>query len=137
MEIGKKMKLKRVAFKDNYTIGKLYLDGKFKGDTLEDKVRVLGAKGEGKIFGQTAIPAGKYKVIITYSARFKRDLPLLLNVPFFEGIRIHPGNTAEDTHGCLMVGINDVAGMIHHSKATFEELFKQIKDSKDLEIEII
>ena len=77
------MKLKRVAFKDTYTIGKLYLDGKFQGDTLEDKVRVLGAKGEGKVFGETAIPAGKYKVIITYSARFKRDLPLLLNVPFF------------------------------------------------------
>ncbi len=71
-----KLLLKRVALKETYTIGKLYIDGNYFCDTLEDKVRPPGVK----IWGETAIPYGKYKVVITYSARFKRELPLLLNV---------------------------------------------------------
>jgi hypothetical protein len=70
------------------------------------------------------------------SARFKRKLPLLLDVPMFEGIRIHPGNTAVDTHGCILVGENDVKGQIHQSKFTFYRLFKLMTDSKQSEFEI-
>lgn len=128
-----KLLLKRVALRDSYTIGNLYVDSPVKFcDTLEDKVRPDGVK----VYGETAIPAGTYKVIITWSNRFKRKLPLLLNVPGFDGIRIHPGNTAVDTHGCILVGVNDVKGEIHQSKFTFYELFKKMTDSKLPEFEI-
>jgi len=129
--------LKRIAKKDNYTIGKLYIDGKYFCDTLEDCVRVLGPNGEGKIYGKTAIQEGKYKIDITFSNRFKRNLPLLLNVPFFEGIRIHPGNIAADTHGCILVGINDSAGAVHQSRITFDNLFDILQRETELTIEII
>lgn len=124
--------LKRVALKDTYTIGRLFVDGQYFCDTLEDKVRPDGVK----VYGETAIPAGTYKVVITYSNRFKRMLPLLQNVPMFEGIRIHPGNTAVDTHGCLLVGINTEKGKITQSKITFEKLFKLLEKADTIQITI-
>ena len=124
--------LKRVALKDTYTIGRLYVDGEYFCDTLEDKVRPDGIK----VYGETAIPAGTYKVVITYSNRFKRLLPLLQNVPMFEGIRIHPGNTSADTHGCLLVGINTEKGKITQSKITFEKLFKLLEKADTIQITI-
>lgn len=101
--------LKRIALKPEYTIGKLYIDGQYFCDTLEDTVR------EKKIAGKTAIPAGTYQVIVNRSPKFKRDLPLLLDVPNFEGIRIHRGNTAKDTSGCILVGENKVKGKVINS----------------------
>lgn len=81
------------------TIGKLFVDGVWKWFSLEDRLH------DGpKIPGDTCIPAGKYRVVITHSNRFKRDLPLLLNVPQFQGIRIHPGNTFLNTEGCILAG---------------------------------
>ena len=130
-----KLKLKRIFKGEKYTIGRLYIDDVFFCDILEDKVRDLSK--EEKVWGQTAIPEGTYKIIINYSNRFKRDLPLLLNVPQFEGIRIHPGNTEVDTHGCLLVGINSQKGKVTQSRITFDKLFAKIKNEKDLEIEII
>jgi hypothetical protein len=127
-----KLLLKRVALQETYTVGHLYIDDVKFCDTLEDKVRAPGVK----VFGQTAIPAGKYKVVITFSQRFQRRLPLLLNVPMFDGIRIHPGNTAIDTHGCILVGINDVKGQIHQSKMTFDQLYKRMDESKLTQFEI-
>lgn len=124
--------LKRVSLKDTYTIGRLFVDGQYFCDTLEDKVRPDGVK----VYGETAIPAGTYKVVITYSNRFKRMLPLLQNVPMFEGIRIHPGNTAVDTHGCLLVGINTEKGKITQSKITFEKLFKLLEKADTIQITI-
>lgn len=138
-----KLKLNRVYFAPTYTIGKLYVDGELFCDVLEDTNRDknkdgdLNDPGEGKVYGETCIPFGKYKVIITMSQRFGRLLPLLLNVKGFKGIRIHPGNTAIDTHGCLLVGINDKKGRISNSKTTFEKLFNLMKDEKDIEIEIV
>lgn len=138
-----KLQLKRIALKDTYTIGRLLIDGKYFCDTLEDKVRDFNKdgdlldKGEDKVYGQTAIPYGTYKITIGYSPRFKRNLPRLQAVKHFEGILIHPGNTAEDTHGCILVGFNTIKGRIVNSKITFDKLFEMIKNEKELCIEII
>ena len=104
-----KLFLQRIAQTPEYTIGRLEIDGKFFCNTLEDTVR------DEKIAGKTAIPEGTYEVIVNRSARFKRDLPLLLDVPNFEGIRIHRGNTAKDTSGCILVGENKVKGKVINS----------------------
>ena len=101
--------LKRIALKPEYTIGKLYIDGQYFCDTLEDTVR------EKKIAGKTDIPEGTYQVIVNRSPKFKRDLPLLLDVPNFEGFRIHRGNTVKDTSGCILVGENKVKGKVINS----------------------
>ncbi len=84
-------------------LGKLFVDGKLLGQTLEDTDRHLEAGGE-KIYGETAIPRGRYKVQLSYSQRFKRIMPEVLDVPGFTGIRIHGGNDEEDTHGCPLLG---------------------------------
>lgn len=114
---------------DTYTISSLFIDGVYFCDALEDKVRDLGKDGKGKIKGKTAIPSGRYRVIVTPSPRFKRLLPLLLNVPFFEGIRIHAGNDEEDTEGCILVGENKVKGKVINSKITFAKLFYEINET--------
>lgn len=116
--------LKRIAFRKTYTIGKLYVDGVYFCDTLEDPVR----EGE-KIYGRTAIPAGKYDVLITMSPRFRKMLPLLLNVPGFEGVRIHSGNNADDTEGCILVGVNDKPGWISQSRATMTRLMAKLESA--------
>lgn len=105
------------------TIGQLLVDGMPQCFTLEDVVRPPGAP---KVFGQTAIPAGTYGVVITHSPHFGRDLPLLLNVPGFEGVRIHPGNVAADTEGCILVGMDRLADSIGRSRLAFEPLFAKI-----------
>lgn len=88
------------------TIGSLFVNDQFECYTLEDVVREVPGKPvtEWKVYGQTAIPRGRYEVVITMSARFKFETPILLNVPGFEGVRIHPGNTDRDTEGCILVG---------------------------------
>lgn len=114
--------IKRIYKGAEYTIGRLSIDGKYFCDTLEDTVRAPGVKVRGK----TAVPAGRYRVVLTLSPRFKRILPLLVDVPNFEGVRIHPGNTAEDTEGCLLVGFNQVKGKVVASRATFQKLFEKL-----------
>ncbi len=108
------------------TLGELFLDNEFLCDTLEDAVRD-GDDGvlqkDEKIDGQTAIPLGTYEVIINMSTRFKREMPLLLNVPHFSGVRIHNGNTEAHTLGCILVGDRDTAGaMVLKSRDTFDKL---------------
>lgn len=132
-----KLTLKREYLKDTYTIGKLYIDGEYFSDTLENKVRILNSY-EDKVYGETAIPYGVYKVRLSYSNRFKKVLPELLNVNFFEGIRIHSGNyPIKDTQGCILVGENKQKGMILNSRATFNRLMDIIKDEEDITIEIL
>lgn len=114
---------------DDYTISSLFIDGVYFCDALEDKVRNLGKNGEGKVYGKTAIPSGRYQIVITYSPRFKQQLPLLLNVPYFEAIRIHSGNTAEHTEGCILVGENKIKGQVINSRITFAKLFYEIKQA--------
>lgn len=102
---------------DKSTIGRMLIDGVFQCWTLEDVVRPV------KIAHETAIPAGTYQVVITESNRFKRRLPLLVGVPGFDGIRIHPGNCAADTDGCILVGTSAMLDWISGSRAAFESLF--------------
>lgn len=104
--------LMREEVHEHCTIGKLFLGGDWRWWTLEDTLR----EGQPKIPGQTCIPAGRYQVVITQSARFGRPLPLLLNVPGFTGIRIHPGNTDKDTAGCILVGGGKQGASIIHSR---------------------
>ena len=106
------VEVKRIFKGNEYTIGKLYIDGAYFCDTLEDTVRPNGQK----INGKTAIPAGTYKVRKTMSPRFKTILPEILNVPNFTGVRIHSGNTAKDTEGCLLLGLNKSKGAVLNSK---------------------
>ena len=129
--------VKRIFKGADYTIGKLYIDGKYFCDTLEDTVRAPGVK----IPGKTAIPAGKYKIKLTESLRFKKLMPRLENVPGFTGVLIHSGNTADDTEGCILVGRNRVKGKVLDSRETFARLFKILfvseRGGENLEIEII
>src|SRR6476659_8160031 len=120
-----KLRLERTWFEPECTIGTMFVDGAYDCFTLEDVER------EVKVYGETAIPLGTYNVVITPSNRFKRDLPLVENVPGFEGIRIHPGNTAADTDGCILVGINKGPGWVGESRAAFNELFEKIKNALD------
>lgn len=119
--------LKRKYLKKDYTIGALYINGEYFCDTLEDTVRPDGIK----VYGRTAIPPGTYKVEISYSYRFKRDLPMLLNVPNFIGIRIHPGNTADDSEGCILVGENKTPGKLSNSRRTSDKLNQIINEAKE------
>lgn len=102
--------LERKYLKAAYTIGCLSIDGTRFCDTLEDRVRDLSR--ETKVAGATAIPAGRYQVVVSHSPRFGRELPRLLEVPGFTGILIHRGNTAADTAGCILVGENREQGMV-------------------------
>lgn len=116
------IEVKRIAKKSTYTIGKLYIDGKYICDTLEDTDRGicqtmdLRQIAHIKIKGKTAIPAGRYEVVVTYSPKFRMNLPILKNVPGYEGVRIHAGNTASDTEGCILCGKNDKIGQVTNSR---------------------
>lgn len=129
-----KLFLQRFAQTPEYTVGRLYIDGKFFSHTMEDTVR------EEKIADITAIPEGTYKVIVNRSPKFKRDLPRLLDVPNFEGILIHRGNTAKDSAGCILVGENKVRGKVVNSTKYEIELTNILKNAQNrgepIEIEI-
>jgi len=117
---------KTIAKKEAYTISRLYVDGAYFCDTLEDCIR-SGVK----VFGETAISRGTYEIQWTYSQRFKRFMPLLCNVPNFMGIRIHAGNTSKDTNGCILTGKNTVIGKVLLSRLYTERLYKLIKRAID------
>lgn len=112
------------------TPGSLLVDGVFECYTLEDVVR------DKKIHGETAIPAGTYKVIIDMSNRFKRLLPLVVDVPGFAGIRIHPGNTDKDTEGCILVGTSRSKDFVGNSRVAFDALFKKMQAAKSITLTI-
>ena len=121
------LQLVRKEFTEQSTIGELTVDGQFECFTLEDKVRPDGVK----VFGETAIPEGIYHIDITFSNRFKKDLPLLLAVPNFEGVRIHSGNTPADTLGCILVGKGKGSNRIDQSRDAFNALFPKLRAAKD------
>jgi hypothetical protein len=123
--------IKRLYKTDTSTVGELLIDGLFECYTLEDTERII------KIKGETAIPKGTYKVIINESNRFKRLLPLLINVPGFEGVRIHSGNSNHDTEGCILVGQSRNKNYIGQSRKAFDKLFKKMQVAKDITLTII
>lgn len=115
--------LKREPSSQYSTLGTLYLDGQLFCFTLEDVVRDV------KIPGETAIPAGKYEVILSFSHRFQRTLPELLNVSNYKGVRIHPGNRAVDTEGCILVGLSKDRDYIKSSRQAFAKLYLRIQEA--------
>lgn len=126
-----RIKLVRESFTNKATEGVLYVDDKFECYTLEDMDRDL-ENGGIKVQDQTAIPKGEYEVIVDMSTRFKRLMPRLLNVPGFTGIRIHSGNKAADTEGCIIVGSVNVSktdDWIGGSKDAYNKLFRKITDA--------
>ena len=123
------MQLVREYFTPTSCEGLIFVNGTEECYSLEDTDRKLEEGGE-RIYGKTAIPRGKYNVIVTYSPRFKKRLPLLENVPQFEGIRIHVGNTSKNTEGCILVGASNVGNhddFIGHSKMAFEAIMNKIE----------
>jgi hypothetical protein len=123
-----KIRVERQIFDDESTLGQLLIDGVEECFVLEDKVREVPNEPveSWKIPHLTAIPYGVYKLIINHSQRFNRDLPLLLNVPGFSGVRIHPGNTSVDTEGCLVVGRRRGEDFVGESRAAFGLLYPKI-----------
>ena len=132
--------LDRIFRTNKYTIGELYVDGAYISDTLEDPVRPLpetcpntpkgkDCKCKEKIYGNTAVPAGTYEVKLSYSNRFKRIMPEILNVPHFLGIRIHTGNKTADTEGCILVGTWDgiTEDWISNSTVAYNKLLPMLQ----------
>ena len=120
------IRLNRIYKCDKYTIGHLYAAGQYICDTLEDIVRVLNCEAD-KIKKQTAIPAGNYKVVLSWSGHFQCMMPELLDVPYFKYIRIHWGNDPEDTDGCILVGFNKVKGKVIKSKEAYNKLMELLE----------
>ena len=142
-----KIKINRVSKEYTYTIGKLSIDGVYFCDTIEDKDRGLNQSTplstieKIKVPSQTAIPAGTYKVAMNFvSPRFSKKamynsiqgkVPRLLDVPGFDGVLIHIGNTSQDTDGCILVGYNKVKGQVLDSRNTFFKLYAKLKEAAD------
>lgn len=122
------------------TFGALYLSDHFACFTLEDEIREEVGKpvSTWKVPTQTAIPGGRYRVIITPSVRFQRPLPLLVDVPGFAGVRIHPGNTIHDTEGCILVGQDRDDQRVLQSRVAFERLFNVLQvETGDMWIDVL
>jgi hypothetical protein len=117
----------------NSTIGTLYVDGKFECFILEDHDRGLNANMElsviksVKVKGETAIPTGRYEVIITFSNRFQKDLPEVLGVKGFDKIRLHSGNTKNDTEGCPLLGMERGIDFVGRSREAFAAFFPKMQ----------
>lgn len=125
--------VQRKYYKDTYTIGNVYVDGTFFCNSMEDKDRGLTQDmsvedvKKKKVYGETAIPKGTYTVSYTYSNKFKKMMPLINNVKGFEGIRIHSGNTAKDSLGCILLGENKAVGKVLNSRVTCNKLYGLIE----------
>ena len=144
--------VKRIAKKSKYTIGKMYIDGQYICDTLEDADRGLNQDmsleeiKNKKVYGETAVPTGTYKVDMnTVSPKFKSrtwakpyggKLPRLVLVPGYDGVLIHPGNKAEDTLGCILVGENKAVGQVLNSQVTFKKIMSILTKGTNITITI-
>jgi hypothetical protein len=124
------IEVKRFEFQNTHTIGKMYIDGVYECYTLEDVVR-----NGSKVIGKTAIPTGEYKIIIDKSVRFKQDMPHILNVPNFTGVRIHAGNTSAHTDGCILLGTTwSGKDFIGNSRSAYKKFFEKLKQAKTAKI---
>ncbi len=127
------IELDRAWKRKGYTISRLYVNGELVCNALEDEDRGLRQDmseeeiEKRKVAGETAIPTGSYRVTLTYSARFKKKLPLLNDVPGYLGVRIHSGNTAADTQGCILPGVNTQKGKVLNSRYWFDRLLAMMQ----------
>lgn len=124
--------LKRQVKTKDFTLGELFINGVPFCMTVEDMERMEGEK----VFGKTAIPKGTYKVIINMSKRFKKEMPLLVDVTNFTGVRIHSGNTADDSEGCIIVGMTRTLNGVGLSRIAFNKLMARLRQDKDIIITI-
>ena len=150
-----KLRIDRIAKKSGYTIGRLYVDGTYVCDTLEDTDRGLtSAMSSGeirlkKVAGKTAIPTGTYRLTLTerspkysdfgrygWARRYNGCLPRLKGVPGYEGVLMHVGNTAADTEGCILVGENKVVGKVVNSQSTFHRLMSILSTGGEWEVTV-
>lgn len=127
------LRLERECLEER-TLGKLYINNEFFCNTIEDKYRDLSK--EKKVYGETCIPFGTYKVIINMSPKYGRLMPRLLDVPHFEGILIHSGNTEQDSAGCIICGKRSGQKVIN-SRDTFNRLFNRLEKYSIIKIEIV
>lgn len=123
-----KLTLIREKCTTTYTAGRLLADGVDFCLTLEDIDRRIEAGGK-KIPGDTCIPRGTYPVVIDFSRRFRREMLHVLDVPQFDGIRIHAGNTVADTEGCILLGSEMAAGFLRNSRTTVQRLFDRVRSA--------
>jgi hypothetical protein len=128
--------LERKFKKEDYTIGRLYIDGVYFCDTLEDRVRIINGNCSDKIYGQTAIPEGTYDVKLIHRTSNGVLTPWLQNVPCFTGILIHSGNDELDTEGCILVGQNKIKGKVINSISTFNNLMIILEEEENIIITI-
>lgn len=127
------IKVIRNILTSEYTVGKLYIDSVFYCHTIEDRYREIEKK-EDKIYGLTAIPCGSYPVVLDFSSKYSKLMPHILDVPYFEGIRIHCGNSDEDSLGCIIVGeyCHGVAGgWVKNSRIAYSKVFSKLKGASD------
>lgn len=136
------LKVKRLYKKEKYTIGKMYLNNQYVCDTLEDtdrgltndmSIEEIKAK---KVYGETAIPTGTYKLIVDWSLKYQKNMPHILDVKGFDGIRIHSGNIAKDSLGCILVGKNREVGKVLDSRNTYNYLMDLIRPYDNIKIVI-
>ena len=130
-----KLTLQRYLFAEDYTMGLLFIDGVYFCDTIEDKYRGQELK-KTKVMNETCIPYGVYDVKITYSPKYKKDMPQILDVPYFTGVRIHSGNNASDSSGCVICGIKSKNGEVLESRKTYNALLKRLETAKYIKIDI-
>ena len=135
-------KLERAWRLETYTVGRVFVDGKRFCESMENKDRGLTQDmseeeiGRVKVYGETAIPTGVYTVKMTYSPKYKRKMPEVLNVPGYSGIRIHSGNTAKDSLGCILLGRNTKVGMVTESRKACKE-FERLLEAAGGECKLI
>ena len=130
-----KLTLQRYLFAEDYTMGLLFIDGVYFCDTIEDKYRGQDLK-KTKVMNETCIPYGVYDVKITYSPKYKKDMPQILDVPYFTGVRIHSGNTAKDSSGRVIVGIKSENGKVLESRKAYNTLIKRLETAKYIKIDV-
>lgn len=130
-----KLTLQRYLFNEDYTMGLLFIDGLYFCDTIEDRYRGQELS-KTKVKDETCIPYGVYTVKITYSPKYKKNMPQILDVPYFTGIRIHSGNTAKDSSGCVIVGIKSQNGKVLESRKIYNELYKRLENTNYIKIDI-
>jgi hypothetical protein len=128
-----KLLLERQVKTKDFTLGELFIDGVPFCYTVEDMERMPNEK----VYGLTAIQKGTYKVIVNMSNRFKKLMPLLIDVPNFSGVRIHSGNTAEHSLGCIIIGMTRTLNGVGMSRIAFTKLMAKLEGQKNITIDIV